>query len=214
VARPVKRTYDNAARQARSDDTRNRILDAARHLLTTRGYRATTLAEVAHDADVHVDTIYQLLGRKPALLQELIERAISGVDRPVDPQDRGYVHAMQAEPDPARKLAIYAGAVRQIQTRLAPLLVALRDAATTDADANHVWKKISDRRARNMRDLVRALGPQGTLRPALSVDEAADVIWATAGAEFFLLLTVERGWSLDTYEQWLADTWQRLLLAN
>jgi hypothetical protein len=64
-----------------------------------------------------------------------------------------------------------------------------------------------------MRDLVRELGP-GTLRAGLSVDEAADVIWATAGAELFVLLTVERGWTLDAYERWLADTWCRLLLSE
>ena len=70
------------------------------------------------------------------------------------------------------------------------------------------------RRPRNMRDLVRGLGPEGTLRPGLSVDDAADGIWATAGAELFVLLTVERGWTLDAYQRWLADTWRRLLLAQ
>lgn len=63
-----------------------------------------------------------------------------------------------------------------------------------------------------MRDLVRELGPDGTVRTGVSVDQAADTIWATASAEMFILLTVERGWTLDQYEQWLADTWRRLLL--
>jgi AcrR family transcriptional regulator len=210
---PVKRTYDNAGRRARSDETRTRILDAARELLTTKGYRATTIGEIGRAANVHVDTIYELVGRKPAVLRELIERAISGTDRPVDPRDRDYVQAISREPDPTRKLAMYAGAVRRIQARMAPLLLALRDAATTEPEAEAVWAEVSRRRARNMRDLVRALGPEGTLRPGLSVDEAADVIWATAGAEFFVLLTVERAWTLDAYERWLADTWCRLLLA-
>lgn len=209
---PVKREYDNANRRARSDETKTRILDAARHLMTTRGYRAATIAEIARRAEVNVDTIYELVGRKPALLRELIERAISGSDRPVDPRDRAYVQAMAAEPDPSRKLAIYAGAVRQIHVRMAPLLLALRDAATTEEEAQRVWQEISERRARNMRDLVRGLGPPGTLRPGLSVDEAADVIWATASAELFVLLTVERGWTLEGYERWLADSWRRLLL--
>jgi AcrR family transcriptional regulator len=214
VTGPVKRGYDNAGRQARSEETRTRVLDTARDLMTSRGYRATTVAEIARNADVHVDTIYELVGRKPAMLRELIERAISGTDRPVDPRDRSYVQAMQAEPDPARKLAIYAAAVVRIQSRMAPLLLTLRDAATTEPEAREVWQEVSDRRARNMRDLVRGLGPEGTLRPGVSVDEAADVIWATAGAEFFVRLTVERGWPLDACERWLADTWCRLLLAE
>ena len=211
---PVKRPYDNAARQARSDATRSRILEVARESITTRGYRATTIAEIARTADVHVDTIYELVGRKPDLLRELIERAISGTDRALAPSERGYVQAMGREPDPARKLAIYARAIREIHDRMAPLLLALGDAATTDDEAHEVWREISDRRARNMRHLVRDLGPDGTLRAGLSVDEAADVIWATASAELFVLFTQQRRWTPRAYERWLADTWSRLLLAE
>ena len=40
---------------------------------------------------------------------------------------------------------------------------------------------------------------------------AADVIWATASPELFILLTRERGWAHQTYEQWLADSCTRLL---
>ena len=181
-------------------------------LITTRGYRATTVADIGNNADVHVDTIYELVGRKPELLRELIERAISGTDRALLPAERGYVKEMRAEPDPARKLAMYAGAVCDIQTRMAPLLLALRDAATTDDEAQQVWREISDRRARNMRELVRDLGPAGTLRTGLSIDEAADFVWATASAELFVLLTNERGWTLEAYERWLAETWSRHLL--
>ena len=211
---PVKRSYDNTTREARSDETRTRILQAARVLITTRGYRATTIAEIGRTADVHVDTIYQLVGRKPELLRELIERAISGTNRALLPAQRGYVKAMRAEPDPARKLAIYAGAVCDIHTRLAPLMLALRDAATTDDEAHQIWREISDRRARNMRDLIGELGPAGTLRVGLSIDEAADVVWATASAELFVLFTQERGWTREAYERWLADTWSRHLLVD
>lgn len=210
----VKRPYDNAARQARSDATRSRILEVARESITTRGYRATTIAEIARTADVHVDTIYELVGRKPDLLRELIERAISGTDRALAPSQRGYVQEMGKEPDPARKLAIYARAIRDIHDRMAPLLLALGDAATTDDEAHQVWREISDRRAQNMRHLVRDLGPDGTLRAGLSVDEAADVIWATASAELFVLFTQQRRWTPRAYERWLADTWSRLLLAQ
>jgi AcrR family transcriptional regulator len=73
-----------------------------------RGYRRATIADIARGASVHVDTVYELVGRKPVLLRELIERALSGTQGAVVAKERGYVKAMQAEPDPARKLAIYA----------------------------------------------------------------------------------------------------------
>lgn len=211
---PVNRHYDNAARQARSDATRSRILAVARDVITACGYRATTVAQIARTADVHLDTVYALVGRKPELLRALIERAISGTNRALAPNERAYVQAMRAEPDPSRKLALYARAVRDIHLRMAPLLLALRDAATTDDEAQQVWREISERRAQNMRDLVRELGPDGTLRAGLSIHEAADVIWATASAELFILFTQERGWTPQAYEHWLADAWSRLLLSD
>ncbi|MEZ5323277.1 MAG: hypothetical protein R2698_14625 [Microthrixaceae bacterium] len=56
--------------------------------------------------------------------------------------------------------------------------------------------------------------PIGVVRGgrAEPVDDAAEVIWATAGSELFVLLTGERHWSHDRYEAWLHDTWCRLLL--
>ena len=54
----------------------------------------------------------------------------------------------------------------------------------------------------------------GGLRAGLSVDEAADVIWATNSSELYVLLTIERGWPADRYERWLAETWCRLLLPD
>lgn len=179
-----------------------------------RGYRGTTINDIARGAGVHVDTVYELVGRKPVLLRELIERAVSGTEAPVAAEERDYVKAMQAEADPRRKLALYATAVREIQARMAPLFMALRDASATEPEASDVWRAISDRRAANMRKLVQELRAAGGLRAELSVDEAADTIWATNSAELYVLLTGERGWTPDQYERWLADTWCRLLLAD
>ena len=208
-----KRPYNNTGRQAQSDLTRHQILDAARTLLVANGYRATRVTQIAQEAGVHVDTVYALVGRKPEILRELIELAISGTDQPLAPEERDYVRRMQAEPNPARQLEIYAAAIRAIQTRMAPLFLALRDAASTEPEAKEVWEQIGHRRATNMRRLVAALG-DGALRPGLSVDAAADVVWATASSELFVLLTDERGWTLDRYEQFLTDTWHRLLLKD
>ena len=209
-----RRDYDNASRRARSEGTRQRIIETARTLMVERGYRATTIADIARAAGVHVDTVYELVGRKPVLLRELIEQAISGAQAPVAAEERGYVKAMQAEPDPARKLVIYARAVREIQGRMAPLFIALRDASATEPEAREVWQAISERRATNMKRLADELRAAGGLRADLSIDEAADVIWATNSAELYVLLTVERGWSPARYERWLADAWSRLLLPS
>jgi AcrR family transcriptional regulator len=213
MVREVKgHEYDASLRRERSAIRRQRIVDAARDLMIERGYRATKVSDIATRAGVNMDTVYELVGRKPVLLRELIEQAISGADHAVVAEERDYVLAMRAEPDPAKKLIIYAHAIRETQERLAPLLLALREASTTEPEADQVWKEISDRRAANMRSLVSDLRDVGGLRSGLSVDEAADVVWMTNSPEVFVMLTRERDWSPDRYEQWLGDAWSRLLL--
>ena len=212
VARTVNRQYDSGRRRAQSGETRQRIIDAARELVLDVGYRATTVAAVASKAQVNVDTVYQLVGRKPVLLRELIEQSISGTDHAVVAEERDYVNAIAAETDPAEKLAIYARAVRRIQERMAPLFLALRDASATEPEARDTWEEISQRRATNMGKLARELRAANGLRQDLSIDQAADMIWATASSELYVLLTVERGWTPHRFEQWLTDTWRRTLL--
>jgi hypothetical protein len=63
-----------------------------------------------------------------------------------------------------------------------------------------------------MRKLVRELRSAGGLRPGISVEQAADIVWAMNSSELFVLLTVERGWSPLRFERWLADSWCRLLV--
>ncbi len=209
VNRPA---YDNSARRERSEGTRQRIIDTARAIMVERGYRGTTIAEIARRADVHVDTVYELVGRKPVLLRELIEQAISGTDRAVVAEDRDYVKALQAAHHATEKLAIYARAVRDIQSRMAPLLVALRDAAETEPEARQVWLENSERRATNMRKFAHDMHRTTELRADMSIEQAADVVWVTSSAEVFVMLTSERGWTAERYETWLIDLWSRFLL--
>lgn len=213
MAKPVKRrTYDAALRQAQSAETRQRIVDAARALMLERGYRATTIAAIAAEAGVNVDTVYELVGRKPTLLRELIEQAVSGTDHAVVAEEREQIMAIRAEADPEIKLTLYAKAMRQTHARMAPLFLALRDASTTEPEAQAVWKEISDRRAMNMRKLVGEIRASGRLRAGLSINDGADTVWVTNSPEVYVLLTVDRGWSPLRYERWLAESWRRLLL--
>ncbi len=129
MPRAVKRRYDASSRKAQSAATRQRIIDAARTLMLQRGYRATSVANIAAKANVNVDTLYALVGRKPTILREIVEQAISGADHAVPAEQRDYVAAIRAEPDAARKLAIYASAVRHTQARLAPIARIIREAA-------------------------------------------------------------------------------------
>jgi AcrR family transcriptional regulator len=211
MPRTVKgRPYDSSARRSASWQRRVSVLASARALFLDRGYVRTTMAAVAERAGVAVDTVYELVGRKPDLFRLLIETAISGQDEAVPADDRAYVRQIQAEPTAAGKLRVYAAALPALQARLAPLVSVLQAAASAEPQLADLWHEIAERRATNMRRLAAELDSTGEL--AVTVDQAADIIWATNSPELYLLLVDQRGWTPEAYGTFLAHSWLRILL--
>ena len=206
------RTYNSDSRREAALATRRSILEAALRMFLQKGYAATTMPAIAQSAGIAMDTVYAAVGKKPALFRLLVETAISGGDAAIPAEERDYVQAIRAEPDAAKKLQLYASALRSIQARLAPLFRVLQGAAPLDPELNALWQEISQRRPRNMRLFAKDLAATGRLRRDLSVERAADVIWSMNSPEFYLLLVQDRGWSSQEFEQWLSDAWIRLLL--
>ena len=126
--------------------------------------------------------------------------------------ERGYVQAVRAASDAETNIAIYASAMRAIAGRLAPVLGIIQQAAPSDPELAALWREIAERRAVNMHRFVADLAAAGTLR--VNHADAADIVWATNAPELYQLLVGQRGWTPDRYEKFLADTWQRLLLAG
>jgi AcrR family transcriptional regulator len=212
MSSPVKRRYDATGRRQAAERTRTAILDAARELFTERGYAATPMTAIADRAGVALDTVYASVGRKPEVARLLIETAISGTDEAIPAEQRDYVRAIQAAPEAATKIAVYAAAIAAIAPRMALVLGIIQQTAQTEPELARLWNEIGERRAANMRRFVADLATATPLR--LDPDQAADIVWATNAAETYQLLVGQRGWSLQRYEQFLADTWHRLLLAE
>ncbi len=211
---PVKpRPYRSSVREEQARRTRQAILTAARQLFAEHGYAATTIAQIAAAARVAVDTVYASVGTKPVLMRLLMETAISGTDQAVPAEQRDYVQRVRAAATAQDKIRIYAAAVTEVNTRMAPLHLVLRGAATTAPELAGIRDEISARRAANMRLFAQDLAATGQLRPGLDPDEVADIVWSMNSAEYFSLLVRERGWEPDRLAAWLADAWCRLFLA-
>jgi AcrR family transcriptional regulator len=207
-----KRAYHSPRRVEQAAATRAAVLSAARELFVGNGYSATTIADIAARARVATDTIYATVGRKPALLRELVETAISGTEQVVPAEQRDYVLRIGDADTALAKITIYAQAITAIQQRMAPVFLALRDAAATDPDCASLWSEIATRRATNMRAFAADLRSTSELRDDLTDEQVADIIWSMNAAEYWDLLVHERGWTPDQFRDWLTDAWARLLL--
>ncbi len=201
-------------REERARRTRGAILDAAPKLLVDRGYGQMTMKVVARGPGVALDTVHESVCREPVLVRLLVEMAISGHDEAVPAGERDYVRRILAVSTAREKIAIYTEALGEILPRLAPIVVALRAAASAHPELAALWKQIAERRAANMRLFADDLLATGEVRPELDREAVADVIWSMNAPEFYTLLVGERGWSPGRFAAWLTEAWERLLLAD
>jgi hypothetical protein len=67
-------------------------------------------------------------------------------------------------------------------------------------------------RLRRMTDNARRLRDAGHLRPGITLEEAADVLWTYSSAELYELLVLRRGWSAKRYGRFVGRAMTKALL--
>jgi len=196
--------------QARS--TRRRIIECARRLFLQQGYAATTLDQIAVRAGVAVQTIYFHFGNKRTVLKEVMDVLAVGDDAPVPLLERPWVQQVRDELDARRALGIWLRNGRVIFARVAPMLSIVRDAAGADPEMAEQWRTNQHERYLAHRTLAEILAAKKALRPGMTVQNAADVIFTLLSPEVYLLLTAERGWSPAQWQRWLTNTIAQAIL--
>jgi AcrR family transcriptional regulator len=193
-----KRPYHSRVRQRQAEETRQRILAAARSLFEQQGYALTTLEAIAERADVSPKTIAAVYGSKHALLRQVIDPEAFGL------RFQQLLEELRATRDLARRLSLVAQITRQAYEPLVGSLELLRTAGTLTPDLEQLAQQVEARRRQNQTRLMAALHQQEALRPGLSLEEATDVLWALTSYELYRLLVVQQRWEPARYETWLA----------
>lgn len=207
MSRPVKtaRRYDSAGRQEQARQTRRDVLAAATTLFLERGYAATTMADVATQAGVAVQTVYTVVGGKAALLKAVFDTSIVGDDQPVAVSGRPEIARVSAETDPRRKLELFARYVSGVQQRLSPLVPVVLAAADSDEDAARLWDGLHRGRYQGMTDFATNLKEQRLLRRGMTVERAAAVLAAHIDVVNWQNLVERHGFTRRQFEAWLVD---------
>jgi AcrR family transcriptional regulator len=209
----VKKPYASALRATQAQATRRAIVDAAAALFIESGYGATSVDAIAEAGGVSRKTVFTSVGGKLETLKLALDWAITGDDAPVPVLERPHVQAALHEPDARRILRDFATNIVEVMGRTAALLRVLESAAGIDADLRALNDDLRAQRQLGMSFLAGVLDQRGALRPEVTVDEAADVLWLLNDSAPYHRLVVEQRWSAERYESWLADTLVGLLIA-
>lgn len=200
------RGYHSPRRVEQAAATRQHILRTAQRVFEAEGYASTSVAAVAAAAEVSSKTLYLAFSSKSGLLRSLWDVALGGEDDQQPVTARDWYREMADEQDPERRLRLNARNSRVVKERAGGMLRVISDAAQVDPDARDLWHLIQTEFHDNQATVVRMLHDQGTLRPGLEVDRAADILWTLNHPDLWRLLVTDRGWTSEAYETWVADT--------
>ena len=197
------RRYDSSGRQAQARRNREAVLDAAERQFLRNGYAATTMATIAREVGVSVDTIYKAFGGKPALVRAIFERGLKGRG-PVSAYERS--DAMrERETDPKTIMREWGRLTTEVASVVTPIRLLMRSAAVTDPEIAALLRDSDKERLERMRHHARFLQRRGYLREGVTVAEATDVLWTCSSVEIYALLVLERGWSMPRFATFIAD---------
>lgn len=202
---PVKtsRRYDSTGRKARALRARTSILDAAERQFLEDGYGTATIASIAQEATVSVETIYKSFGGKSGLVREIYERGLEGQG-----DSRAYVRSdeMRArEGDPQTIMREWGRLTAEVASVVTPIRILMRHLALTDSEIAAVLEAAEAGRLARMRHHARFLKTQGYLREGVTVSEATDVLWLCSSLEIYELLVIRRGWSTARFAGYVGN---------
>lgn len=207
---PVKRRYGSKRRTEQARETRLRIIRAAHDLFISDGYGRTTMAQVAEDAGVAVETVYAAFRNKPELLRQVWYATFRGDEEDIRLLDRPEIRAVLAEPDLATRLRAHSDVLTPVLRRITPLFRALQGAATSEPAAAALLAEFDERRLDAADQYARAAAATGQL--AVSQEECRDLLAATLDGALWHRLVAERGWSDDRFAQMLGTLWVAALV--
>lgn len=173
------RPYRLGQRQATTEQTRARIIAAARELLVaSNGFSGFSIDAVARQADVARMTVYYQFGSKIGLLEALSDSlAVHG--------GMEQLAAAFRSPDPLDALTEYIAVFGRFWNSDRLVTRRLRALAALDPDFEQVVRARDERRREGLRVIVRRLVEKYGQPAPVAFDEAVDVLYTLISFECF-----------------------------
>jgi AcrR family transcriptional regulator len=173
------RPYRLGQRQANTEQTRSRILAAARELMAAGdGFSGFSIDAVAGQADVARMTVYYQFGSKAGLLEALFD----------DLATRGGMEELPnafRQPDPLDALAAYIAILSRFYASDRLIIRRLHGLATLDPDLEQALQARGERRRKGLRIIVGRLAEQYGRPAPESFDAAIDTLHMLTSFESF-----------------------------
>ena len=191
-----------------AQQTRGEILIAARRLFAQRGYAATSINDIAEEADVAVQTIYARLGSKRGMLIALIDLIDqeAGVDL--------LVEQVRSASTPSEALSAGVHLTRVFQERCGDIIGALFSAAGAEPQLADAVAEGQRRHREGARITIGRILQLEGLRDDVQPERAQALLALSTSHEAWRELIHSYKLAWDDAEAWLTDALARALLTH
>jgi AcrR family transcriptional regulator len=193
-------------RERQAAATRQEIGAAARRLFARHGYAGTSMAAIAREAGVSVQTIYDSIGSKATLvaaLNDLIdeEAGVAALAARIPTTD-----------DPVALLDIAVSISHNVNERCADIAAVVFSGAAVEPALAAIRDEGRRRHRNGIGRLVARVVAVDGLRPGVETTEAADVIAVLTDPQVARTFVVGYGWTWRRWHEWTLATLVTLLL--
>jgi AcrR family transcriptional regulator len=197
------RRYNSSGRKAQARHVQNHVLDVAQRRFLDTGYGQTTVAAVAAEAGVSVETIYKNFGGKPGLVRAIYERELKGPG-PISAYARSDQMRAQ-ESDPTTIMRRWGEITSEVASHLTPIRLLIRAAAVHDTDVAALLRDLDDERLQRMRHHATFLAGRNYLRAEVTIDLATDILYTCSSVEIYEVLVLQRDWPLESFATFISN---------
>ncbi|MCH1867932.1 TetR/AcrR family transcriptional regulator [Nocardioides sp. CFH 31398] len=203
------RPYRSAVREQRAAETRGRVLEAAARCFVEHGWAGTTMTAIAREAGVSTKTVHDT-GTKAFLLLEAFRVRYVGRGGWAAITDDPETAALLEITDPREALAVAVDWLATAHARSADLWFTLRATARFDPQLDAAYAEHLRLKTVTFRETAEWLLRCGVV-PAAAVDDEqldrfASLVAVAMGAETYVQLVHDHGYTDEQYRAWLRRT--------
>lgn len=208
------RAYVSPLRAAQAAATRRRILETAAELFARDGYAATSLAKLAEEAGVSLETV-KANGPKSSIILAAFDQAFTGEvgDADAAPIHQRDVGSHLLEVADELFLRAWVEFVTGANERISRLWIALLDASMGDPAVAEGLESLQERRRSDYRASIAEFRARGLAQREADDEQLAASLLFLASPSGYVQLVLDAGWTLEQYRDWLVDTIERTIFA-
>ena len=199
---PASRAPKAGRRAVQAAETRTLIVSVAARLFAEQGYVPTTIEAIASESGVALQTVYNSVGNKAALLSAVLDAAASGPHSPSNVLELMRKRTAEAA-DFEALITVLADWFVEVHRRTGPVVGVIAQAAAVDPAVEKLQTARALQRLERYGEAAAAVRARGGLRSGMSDADAAAAIWSLGHPQTYRTLVGEAGWSVKAYRDWL-----------